>query len=981
MRILLAARPLGDAVLVFAVLVAANAGAAGQDDSTDSGLAFYEGQVRPLLEEHCHKCHGVGEKVKAGLRLDTRSGVLRGGERGPAVQLDAPESSLLLEMLSYRDENHQMPPSGKLPQEQIDLIAQWIRMGLPMPEAAEEAAPAGETDSLEARIAAGRRHWAYQRLRRPAVPAVREVGWPANPIDAFILSRLEARGLAPSPPASRAVLARRAYYDLLGLPPTPEAVERFVSDPREEDAAWAALVDELLASPHYGEKYARHWLDVVRYAETNGYERDTPKPEMWRYRDYVIASFNADKPYDVFVREQLAGDELDSVGPEQIIATGYYRLGIWDDEPADKAQGKYDVLDGIIDTTAQAFLGTTMGCARCHEHKIDPFPQADYYRFLSIFHNITNMDKTRIVRSIMTPEEEAAYNEKTQRKRMEEVRLEREIGEFEEAFARKLREKDPALQGPLHASDMSGLHYRLYRDSYQRLPDFNGLRSEFEGRIEHNFFDLAMRTRDDAFAFVFEANLNVPANGTYTFHLDADDGARLTVDGVTVIDHDGLHELGSEREGRIDLRAGTHDIRLEYFQYQHRFGLHVHWSGPTFQRRALTKEPQMLDLPKLIAERGSEVLDEAELKHYASLRKRLETRRAFIVPGGKFATCVAENGPVAPDTFVFIRGNPHVPGETVMPGFPEVLSPPPFAPAALPPGTASTGRRRALAEWIASGENPLTARVMANRIWQWHFGRGIVRSANNFGLGGDAPTHPELLEWLASEFIESGWRMKPLHRLIMTSRAYRMSTRFNAEADAIDPANDLYWRFEMRRLSAEEIRDSILAVNGTLNLAVGGPSVYPPMPKEALATSSMPKAAWGVSPPEQHVRRSIYIHVKRSLLTPLLQDYDLADTDNSCPVRFVTTQPAQALDLLNSEFAQAEAAKLALRIRAGAGEAREAQLARAIALVTQRAPMPAELRQAGAFVRDFEARGVDSALAVERFCLLALNLNAFIFVE
>jgi mono/diheme cytochrome c family protein len=952
-----------------------------QDDTGASGIAFYEHQVRPVLEQHCFKCHGAGEKVKAELRLTTRAGVLRGGERGAAVNLDAPETSLLLEMLSYRDENHQMPPSGKLPQEQIEVLAQWIRMGLPMPDVEEAAGEAREGDSLASRMEAGRRHWAYQRVQRPAVPEVRDAQWVANPVDAFLLARLEARGLAPAPPATRAVLARRAYYDLLGLPPSLEAVERFVGDPRGDDEAWAALVEELLASPHYGEKYARHWLDVVRYAETNGYERDTPKPEMWRYRDYVINAFNEDKPYDVFVKEQLAGDELDVVGPEQIIATGYYRLGIWDDEPADKAQGKYDVLDGIVDTTAQAFLGTTMGCARCHEHKIDPFPQADYYRLLSMFHNITNMDKTRIVRSIMTPEEEAAYNEKTQRKRMEEVRLEGELREFEEEFARKLREKDPALQGPLHASDMTGLYYRLYRDSYQRLPDFEALRSEFEGRIEHNFFDLATRTRDDAFAYVFEANLNVPVTGTYTFHLDADDGARLKVDGVTVVDYDGLHEVGREQEGRIELAAGTHDIRLEYFQYMHNFGLHVYWSGPSFERRALSKEPQMLDLPKLIAERGAEVLDETDLNHYASLRKRLETRRAFIVPGGKFATCVAENGPTSPETFVFVRGNPHVPGEAVSPAFPEVLSPPPFVPPALPPGTASTGRRRALAEWIASGENPLAARVMVNRLWQWHFGRGIVRSSNNFGLGGEAPTHPELLDWLASEFVAQGWRMKPLHRLIMTSRAYRMSSRFDAAAYALDPGNDLHWRFDMRRLSAEEIRDSILAVNGTLNREVGGPSVYPPMPKEALATSSMPKSVWGLSPPEQHTRRSIYIHVKRSLLTPILQDYDLADTDNSCPVRFVTTQPAQALDLLNSEFAQTEAGRLARHVREEAGEAREAQLARAVGLVTQRPAGAEELGRAMAFMEAFEARGLDSAAALERFCLLALNLNEFIFVE
>jgi hypothetical protein len=543
---------------------------------------------------------------------------------------------------------------------------------------------------------------------------------------------------------------------LIGLPPSPAEVSEFVKDP--SPLAYEHAVDRLLNSPHYGERWARHWLDLVRYAETNSFERDAAKPHVWRYRDYVISSFNQDKPYDEFILEQLAGDELDDVTPETIVATGYYRIGQWDDEPSDPEQALYDDLDDILSTTSQVFLGLTVNCARCHNHKLDPIPQADYYRMLALLRNV-----------------------------------------------------------------------RRY-----------GVRAEETVR------DASVRSIGDG-----------------------DD---------------------------------------------------------------------------------------------------------------QFALCVTENGSQAPETHVLIRGNPHAPGDLVTPGFPSVLSPPEPIITARP---ESSGRRRALAEWIASADNPLTARVIMNRLWQYHFGRGIVRSSNNFGQIGDRPTHPELLDWLASEFVAHGWRLKDMHRMIMLSSAYRMSSQANAAALAKDPENNLFWRFDMRRVSAEEIRDSILAVNGSLNLSqVGGRSIYPKLAREVLQTQSQPGNGWGNSSPAEVARRSVYIHVKRSLLTPLMVAFDTADPDSSCPVRFTTTLPTQALTMLNGEFLQQESSIFADFARQSAGDDPREQVRFVLSRVLQREPSDGDV-QRGLQLIDVMIREdkLDANTALANFCLVALNLNAFVYLD
>ncbi|MST95178.1 MAG: DUF1553 domain-containing protein [Pedosphaera sp.] len=715
-----------------------------------NSLEFFERKVRPLLAENCFSCHGE-EKQKGKLRLDSATAVRAGGENGPILVPGKPSDSRLILAVSHQDADLKMPPKKQLAKQQVADLTEWVKLGAPMPT--NFTAEVGSAVKKEFVITAkDRAHWAFQTLKRPEVPKTAR-RQPANPIDAFLLARLKEKSLDPNPSATRLELIRRATYDLTGLPPTPAEVDAFLADSSAQ--AWEKLIDRLLESPRYGEKWARHWLDLVRFAESNSYERDGGKPNAWRYRDYVIRSLNADKPYDQFVREQLAGDEFPKPDADAIIATGFYRLGIWDDEPADKDLARYDHLDDIVATTGQTFLGLTLDCARCHNHKLDPIPQSDYYRFLSFFHNISPYTK---------------------------------------------------------------------------------------------------------------------------------EGAEV-----------------------------------------------------------------MVPLPGRPNER---------------------------------ALAVTERGPKAPDTFVLLRGNPESKGEKVEPGFLRVLGEREANVTARPPGSRTSGRRTQLAEWITSPENPLTPRVMANRVWQHHFGRGLVRSPNNFGLQGDAPTHPDLLDWLASEFIAQGWKLKPLHRLIMTSQAYQMSSRGRPDGLKADPANNLLWRFDMRRLSAEEIRDSVLAIDGSLNRKMFGPGVYVDIPKEVMAGQSKPGDGWGSSPATEQARRSIYIHVKRSLLTPILESFDLAETDRSTPVRFATVQPTQALGLLNSTFLNREAEVFAARLRKEAGSDLQKQVQLGLLLVSSRQPTGEEIKRGLRLIESLQTEDhATPEIALKYFCLMALNLNEMAYLD
>ncbi len=955
-----------------------------QEGKTPSPEAarFFETKVRPILAEHCFRCHGP-EKQKGHLRVDSRGSLLQGGELGAAIVPGDAEKSLLIKAIRQTDPEFKMPPSGKLNADQINDIARWVGMGAPWP--GSEKNPVKLVKKTEKEITdKDREHWSFQPIKRPPTPSVKNAAWVANPIDAFIAAKLDGKSLAPNPPATKTEVVRRLYYNLTGLPPTPQEVEAFMNDPSPR--AYENLADKLLASPRFGEKWARHWLDVVRYAETNSYERDNPKPHIWRYRDYVIRSFNDEKPYNVFLREQLAGDEIPNAGPDQFIATGFYRLGIWDDEPSDPLQARFDGLDDIVATVGQGILGITVDCARCHDHKIDPILQKDYYRLLSFFHNINHFrnggptDEIPIFTSASAKDALAK----------EMARIEARRGQLQTKVDAIETEFQKAGQGKVNfpeKSPIGDLKYRFFRDTWNKLPDFDSIKHEDAGTLPSGFFDLAPRTRNESFGFVYDGSIQIPARGTYTFYLDSDDGSRLILGDKTIAEHDGIHGVGKEKSATVELPKGPMPIRLEYFQAQSGYGLYVAWSGPTFTRQLLSAAPDSKnssgDFNTAFKNQGAEILGQKRVKEYQALKKELATlKNPTLASVSEKALGVTESGPRPPETFVLTRGNPGSPAAKVEPSFPTVLG------AAVPiipetrNGAKSSGRRTVLADWITSRDNQLTARVIVNRLWQNHFGRGIVRSPNNFGTQGDRPTHPELLDWLASELIASDWSLKHVHRLIVNSNAYKMSSRGRPEALKADPTNDLFWRFDMRRLSGEEIRDSILAVSGNLNPKMFGPGVYPEIPKEVLAGQSVPGRGWGKSPPEEQARRSIYVHVKRSLLLPILDAFDLAETDRSAPTRFASTQPTQALLMLNSDFSNKQATIFAERLRREAGDDLTKQVRLGLSLTTSRSPTGAEVRLGMDLVTSLTRdEGATSEAALRYFCLMALNLNEFVYLD
>ena len=919
----------------------------------------FERKVRPLLIDKCVPCHNKDTQL-GGVRLDQA--------------FDAKIAKKVLEAVNY-DGHVKMPPSGKLPEPERRVVAEWIGAGAPWPAAAKTAAPA---DDFNARI---KRHWAFQPLRRPAIPDVSDPTWNWNPIDSFVRAKLDAAGLKPARPADRRTLLRRVTYDLTGLAPTPEDVESFVND-RAPDA-WEKVVDRLLASPQYGEKWGRHWLDLVRFAETNSYERDNPKPHPWRFRDYVIRSFNADKPYDRFVQEQLAGDELPDGGADGLIATGFYRLGIWDDEPSDAELARYDGLDDIVATVGQTMLGLTLDCARCHTHKIDPIPQADYYKFLAFFQGINHF------RNGGPTDEKAIFPTREDRLKYEAevARLDKERNDgkarHDALRAEYLKKRDAfALAG----GDVSNVRWRRYAGNFDKLPNFTALTAAETGVFPQPLIDIAPLRGKGSVAAVFTVDVNMNQAGKAAFFLDSDDGSRLRVDGREVINHDGSHGEGSEKKVELDLSAGTHTVEVEYYQGDPAspMGLSVAWNRPGSPRRPLTvaSSTSPLGLPVQFAHDKKEVLGEGDSAEFDRLAKLLDPATTPQAPVDK-ALVVTEGGRNPQETFILQRGVPANKGEKVEPGYPLCAGGGTAVFSGTVPDPSTSGRRSVLANWMVSPDNALTPRVIVNRIWQYHFGRGIVRSSNNFGVAGDRPTHPELLDWLATEFVRQGWSFKKMHRLILTSNAWKLSSVASAESRKKDPQNDLLQHFDMRRLQAEEIRDSILQASGQLNLAQFGPSVYPDIDKAVMQGQSIPGKDWHPerNKPEEKNRRSIYIFVKRSLLFPLLEAFDIAETDRTTPMRYASTQPTQALTMLNSTLMLQSAKAMAERVQRDAGMDPDAFVARALQLVVQRPPTAAEVVKLRSLVIRLELRGAGDDQVRTYVCLAALNLNEFLYLD
>ena len=760
-----------------------------------------------------------------------------------------------------------MPGSDRRFRLTIGKMAVLLASLLAAPVRADEPSsdqPTGPADYDSKISDSDREHWAFQPVRRPAVPAVNDGRWIRNPIDAFLLAKLEEKGWSPAAPASTPALVRRMYFDVNGLPPTPDELAAVVND-RSADAI-EKLVDELLARPAYGERWGRHWLDLVRYAETNGYERDGAKPHVWRYRDYVINSFNADKSFDRFLLEQLAGDELPDASPETVIALGYYRLGPWDDEPADPAEDRSDQLDDMVATTSHVFLGLTLACARCHNHKFEPLTTLDYYRLTAIFNPLQRFQAGRadLDAPVGNAAQLAALAER-----------DKQIGEL---LAKIVSVRDAARQTLLALSD-SGF--------------------------------------DPAVVAAFQAKPE-----------------ERTPEQTTLVTQN-TKALDEKVSGTLPEDARRHIAECE---------------------RAI-----------------------AELK-----RQTPDLPRAYYV---------YEPTPVPPTTHVLLRGKATRPGIVATPGVPVVLAS--RQPEFPPPSNTSTQRRLTLARWLASPDNPLTARVIVNRVWQFHFGEGLVRTPSDFGVMGHPPTHPELLDYLAAELIRHGWSLKWLHRQILTSSAYRMSKKWRDDYGASDPENRLWWRFPYRRLEVEAIRDAMLSASGRLNRDMFGPAMYPYIPKEALAANSDPDKVWPDFDEVAASRRTVYAFIKRSLVVPMIEVLDLCDTTRSSAKRAVTSVAPQALTLFNGHFVNEQAAQFAARLEREAPDDRSSQIDRAYQLAFSRVPTAAERGTALDFVQQETARLMEESTsasqplgeaaarhqALVQLCRVIFNMNEFVYPD
>jgi len=777
-------------------------------------IEFFEKRIRPVLAGKCYVCHSAQTPAPmGGLRLDSAAGVSKGGDSGPAVAPGSPEKSILIKAVSYKDLQLQMPPTGKLSDEEISDLIAWVKMGAPDPRTGETVASARAKSAIDWNKA--REWWSFRPLAAPPVPAVKQRRWPANDVDRFILARLEEKKLPPADDAGKRVLIRRATFDLIGLPPAPEEVESFLAD--RSPGAFAKVVDRLLASPHYGERWGRYWLDVVRYADSAGDNSDFPIPQMFRYRDWVISAFNRDLPYDRFVREQLAGDLLPGATTkethERLIATGYIanarRFG---SEVGDYP--RHLTIEDTIDNLGRAFLGLTINCARCHDHKFDPITSQDYYALYGIFHST-------------------------------------------------------------------------------RYP-WPGIEMEQKQR-----------------------------------------------DLVPLVEPDKLAEAEAVQK--------AHDAE---------------------KRRLATVVQKLKDsLKDTPAEEKKNV--EAKIKDAEKAAKEFLSKP----PPFDLAYAVAEAEKIE-DVAIQLKGDPAKPGEVVRRRFLTVLG------GAEIPRTGAASGRRQLGEWIVDRNNPLTARVMANRIWLYHFGKGLVPTPNDFGKQGKPPTHPALLDWLASRFIESGWSVKSMHRLIMLSRTYQLASRRGEVAIARDANNELLSSFPRRRLDAEAIRDTLLALGGNLDTTPAGPHPFPPESEWKFTQHNPFRAVYDSR------RRGVYLMTQRIQRDPYLAIFDGADPAASTPVRTTSTTPLQALYLLNDAFVHEQSRQFAARLVKEA-EDDNTRLKRAYQVSLARQPDAKELDGGGKFLAAVRGKlrgdGMpDDQVEAESWRAMVrvlFRLNEFVYVD
>ena len=836
----------------------------------------YTKDIQPVLKENCYVCHGDGAK-ESNLDLRTPESILEGGERGPAVVAERPSESLMYLHVSG-SAGPPMPLGGSLEDDQIMKIRDWIEQGAEFDQRKESFTAAG-----------GETWWAFQPPVQHEIPEAPDRD---HPVDAFVFSKLAEKHLTPAPPADRRTLIRRAYLDLIGLLPKPNEVEAFVAD--SSPKAFEKVIERLLASPHYGERWGRHWLDVVRYADSHGYEHDYDFPNAWRYRDYVIRALNDDKPYNQFVREQLAGDELDAPTHDSLIATGFYRVGPRVGfREKDNPQYRYAYLDDIISTTSRAFMALSVDCARCHDHKFDPISQLDYYRMMAIFFPYVRYDHP------LAPEDQ--------------VRVYEEQKTVVEEFLKPLKNRIAEIQAP-------------YRD-------------------------IAFKEKLKTFPEDIQIAVHTPEEKRTP-------GQKLLAAQVLSIGAGKVSHLLTPED-----KAEVERLRQEIKKIEKTL-------------------PDPLPMAMGIRDGDYRFAPDGrgdEIKPGKGERETYDFEGSFLpVEGKPFAY---------PKAHLLPTGDYRTKGPEVRPGFLTVLNRGGSFRASPPVNrTDTTGYRRAFAEWITSDSHPLTARVIVNRIWAFHFGSGLVSTAGNFGRLGQKPSHPKLLDWLAIRFREDGWSIKALQRLIMSSSTYRMSSAGNSVVNATDPQNRYLWRFPQRRLEAETIRDIVLDAAGSLNPEMGGEPFFPPVPETVWR--SFGKGKWILTEEGPAVwRRSVYSYWKRGLRYPMFEVFDQPDPNVTCERRNVSTVPTQALTLLNNPFLLGQARLFAHRVIKISSDDDEDRITGAYEIALSRPPtdreMAANLRFLAQQRQDHASRGtVDAGLAaLVDLCNVILNLNEFVYLN
>ncbi|EDY18073.1 protein of unknown function DUF1549 [Chthoniobacter flavus Ellin428] len=977
----------------------------------EKGVALFNSDVSALLTQHCVKCHGGEKGTKGALDLTTRELALKGGDTGPAIVPGKSADSLLVQSIRHEDKDLQMPKKeDKLPDDVIAKIVQWVDLGAPYPK----PLVAGKSTRDRSKVTdEDRKFWSFQPLAHPQLPAVKNEAWCRTPIDRFILAKLQEMGIAPAAPADRLTLIRRAYFDLIGLPPTQQQVHRFLSDSDPLAKAFEKVIDELLASPHYGERWGRHWLDLARYAESHGYEQDYDRPNAYQYRDYVIRALNADQPYDEFVRWQLAGDELAPENAEAWKATGFLAAGTHATQiTANQAEKeRYDELDDMAQTTGNAILGLSVGCARCHDHKFDPIPTSDYYRLISTFTTTVRSDYDIEANRTESEARHAAWEK-------DHAPLTAALAQWEKAQAparfEAWRAAHPTMPQPSWltlAADklaISGANYAI--STQKHLSDGSYLIGvtagvpetySFTTKISHlklaalrleALTDKSLPNYGPGWSDMGEFNVTeikattklrdgkvkvlVGENGKATWSsakggadsrivfrlpesLDTEDGAELT---VTLQFAGGR---GRNNLGRFRLSCSAQPDAGEEaaaFSYQD-FMLAQDALAPS----SLPKPAQVAALSRLYCTTDPEWQKLAEaVRVHERAEPRAQYVKALVCSEGLPAVRLNTQGPDFYDkTYLLKRGDLTQKVEEAKPGFLQVVTRADESRWELPPpaGTRTPMKRAALARWITDpdgGAGQLAARVIVNRLWQHHFGRGIVSTPSDFGAQGERPTHPELLDYLAGQLIRNGWSLKKMHKEMMMSAVYQEDARiFPPDQGAVDPNNTLFWHHSRQRLEAEVIRDSLLAVSGLLDPTMFGPGTLDSMMK----------------------RRAVYFQIKRSQLPPMLVAFDEPDTLQSIGLRSSTTVAPQSLLLMNNPLIR-EAAK-ALAKREGLPFDRK-NIVLAYQDVLGRKPDDAEFAIAQAFLHGQSAKyGGDNAQesAFVDFCQMLFGLNEFLYVK